>query len=138
MADLISIIPLPPQSAVEVYYNGLKIVPAPLVEWNVESQFRNDGTRVSTMNRLTLTGTTLITPSGSYEQMYAKQQALRSTFSQDYKNFMILAGPGNRTLAQGTVISSGLLRSCYKHYLRYRPNPRWCESTGRVDTPIPR
>lgn len=108
MADLISIISQPPQSAVEVFYNGNKIVPAPLIDWTVESQFRNDGTRVSNTNRLTLTGTTLILPSGSYEQMYLKQQALRDVFSLDYKDLVILAGPGNRTLPSGAVISSGL------------------------------
>lgn len=108
MADLISIISQPPQSAVEVFYNGQKIVPAPLIDWTVESQFRNDGTRVDNINRLTLTGTTLILPSGSYEQMYLKQQALRDTFSVDYRDFVILAGPGNRTLPSGAVISSGL------------------------------
>jgi|SRR6185436_3109867 len=108
MGDLISIVSRPPQSAVEVFYNGAKIVPAPLIEWAVESQFRNDGSRVDNINRLTLTGTTLIVPSGSYEQMYVKQQALRDTFSVDYKDLVILAGPGNRTLPFGAIISSGL------------------------------
>jgi hypothetical protein len=107
-ADLISIIGHDPVSAVEVFYNGQKIVPAPLIDWTVESQFKNDGTRVDNVNRLSLTGTTLILPSGSYEQMYAKQQALRDTFSVDYKDFLILAGPGNRTLPSGAIISSGL------------------------------
>lgn len=108
MADLISIISHPPQSPVEVFYNGVKMVPAPFIEWIVESQFRNDGIRIDNVNRLTLTGTTLILPSGSYEQMYLKQQALRDTFSVDYKDFLILAGPGNKTLPSGAVISSGL------------------------------
>lgn len=108
MGDLISIVSHPPQSAVEVFYNGKKIVPAPLIDWSVESQFRNDGTRVDNINRLTLTGTTLIVPSGSYEQLYIKQQALRDTFAEDYKDFVILAGPGNRTLPLGAIISSGL------------------------------
>jgi len=108
MGDLISIIKKPPQSPVEVFYNGQKIVPAPLIEWVVEPQFRSDGVRVDNINRLTLTGTTLILPSGSYEQMFVKQQALRDTFSIDYKDFVILAGPGNSTLPSGAVISSGL------------------------------
>ena len=110
MGDLISIISQPPQSAVEVFYNGQKIVPAPLIEWAVESQFRNDGSRVDNVNRLTLTGTTLILPSGSYEQMYVKQQALRDTFSIDYKDFLILAGPGNKTLPSGAIISKNSTR----------------------------
>lgn len=108
MGDLISIISQPPQSPVEVFYNGHKIVPAPLIDWSVESQFKDDGTRVDNVNRLTLTGTTLILPSGSYEQMYVKQQALRDIFSVDNGDFLILAGPGNKTLAYGAIISSGL------------------------------
>lgn len=108
MGDLISIVSRPPQSAVEVFYNGYKIVPAPMIEWAVESQFNNEGRRLDNINRLTLTGTTLIVPSGSYEQMYVKQQALRDIFSVDNGEFLILAGPGNRTLPLGTVISSGL------------------------------
>lgn len=108
MPDLVSIIARPPQSAVEVYYNGTKIVPAPLLDWSVESEFRNDGTRVASVHRVTLTGTTLILPSGSYEKMYLRQQALRDTFSVDYQDFVIRAGPGNVTLPSGTIISSGL------------------------------
>lgn len=107
--DLISISSFGQQySAVEVYYGGKKIVPAPLIEWVVESQFNNEGTRESNINRLTLTGSTIIVPSGSYEQLYIKQQALRDTFSVDYQDFVILAGGANRTLPSGAVISSGL------------------------------
>lgn len=108
MADLISIIPFPPQSPIEVFYDNKKIVPAPLIEWVVESQFSNTGTREDNTNRLTLTGTTVISPSGSYEVLFLKQQALRDTFSVDYKDFVIKAGPGNKTLPNGTIISSGL------------------------------
>jgi hypothetical protein len=108
MGDLISIPSMPQLSAVEVYYDNKLIVPAPLIEWVVESQFNNEGTRESNVHRLTLTGSTIIVPSGSYEQLYVKQQALRDTFSVDYRDFVIKAGPGNRTLPSGSVISSGL------------------------------
>lgn len=99
--------PLSP-AAVEVYYNGCKLVPAPLIDWSVEPQFDDTGVRTSDLNKLTLTGTVLVLPSGSYEQMYIKQEELRTAFSVDDKDFVILAGPGNKTLAEGTIICSGL------------------------------
>ena len=101
-------IPNPPVSPVEVFYNGNKLTPAPLIDWVVESQFDPLGNRLANTNRLTLTGSILITPSGSYERMFQKQTDLRNAFSIDRGNFLILAGPGNKTLANGTIISSGL------------------------------
>lgn len=98
----------PPPAAVEVYYNGCKLVPAPLIDWTVEAQRDDSGARTSDLNRLTLTGTVLVVPSGSYEQMYIKQEELRNAFSEDNKDFVILAGPGNKSLAEGTIICSGL------------------------------
>jgi len=98
----------PPLNAVEVYYNGYRLLPAPLIDWTVESEFNDTGTRTSNTNRLTLTGSVLVVPSGSYEQMFVKQTALRSIFSVDNADFVILAGNGNKTLPQGTIISSGL------------------------------
>jgi len=98
----------PPLAAVEVYYNGCLLTPAPLIDWTVEPQFDDSGIRTSDLNKLTLTGTVLITPSGSYEKMYEKQEELRTAFSVDEKDFVILAGPGNKTLAEGAIICSGL------------------------------
>lgn len=97
-----------PLAAVEVYYNGCRLTPAPLIDWTVEPQFDDSGVRTADLNKLTLTGTVLVTPSGSYEQMYTKQEELRTAFSVDEKDFVILAGPGNKTLAEGAIICSGL------------------------------
>jgi len=93
----------PPLAAVEVFYNGCQLTPAPLIDWKVEGQFDDSGTRTSDLNRLTLTGTILVTPSGSYEAMYEKQEELRTAFSVDEKDFVILAGPANKTLAESGV-----------------------------------
>ncbi len=89
----------PPVAAVKVYYGkptegGCLLTPAPLVDWTVESQFNDSGTRTSDLNRITLTGTVLVVPSGSYEQMYTKQEELRTAFAVDNKDFVIVAGPG--------------------------------------------
>lgn len=97
-----------PLAAVEVWYNGCRLLPAPLIDWTVEPQFDDSGSRTSDRNRITLTGSVLIVPSGSYEQMFAKQEELRSAFSVDGKDLLILAGAANKTLPSGAVISSGL------------------------------
>lgn len=95
-------------SAVEVYYNNSQLFPAPLIDWTVEPQFDDSGVRTANKTRLVLNGTTLIVPSGCYERMYLKQEALRATFSEDNKDFLILAGGANKTLPSGAIICSGL------------------------------
>jgi len=97
-----------PLNAVQVFYGECRLTPAPFIDWTVEPQFGSDGVRTSDKNRIVLTGTVLILPSGSYEQMYVKQEALRTAFSIDEQDFVILAGNGNKTLGEGTVICSGL------------------------------
>lgn len=106
--NVLSEVQNPPASTVEVYYNGNRITPAPLIDWTIEPQFDDSGARTANLNRLVLTGSVLIVPSGSYEQMYTKQQALHNAFSVDNADFVILAGPANKTLPAGTVICSGL------------------------------
>jgi hypothetical protein len=111
--NVLSEVPRPPLAAVKLYYGkptegGCLLTPAPLIDWTVESQFDDSGVRTGDLNRLTLTGTVLVTPSGSYEQMYIKQEELRAAFSVDEKDLVIVAGPGNKTLAEDTVICSGL------------------------------
>jgi hypothetical protein len=101
-------IPNPPQSAVEVFYNNCKLVPAPTFDFSQEPQFDDTGTRTSVVTRITLNGSILMLPSGSYEQLYTKQEELKSAFSVDNAPFAVLAGPGNKTLPDGTVICSGL------------------------------
>jgi hypothetical protein len=97
-----------PLAAVKVFYNGCQLTPAPFIDWNIEPQVDDAGVRTADLNRLTLTGTVLVVPSGSYEQMYTKQTELRDAFAEDNKDFVILAGPGNKTLAEDTIIASGL------------------------------
>jgi hypothetical protein len=103
-----SVVPNEPTPAVVVSYNGVDITPAPILTFNTESTFADDGTRESTRTRITLDSSILILPSGSYEQMYRKQTDLRNVFSTDYKDFVIRAGAANKTLPSGTIIASGL------------------------------
>lgn len=104
-----SISPNSDPGAVEVFYGPHKLCPAPLIDFNVDPQFDDSGTRVSNTTRLQLTGSILILPSGSYEQMYTKQEWLRETvFGTDRLDFTILAGANNCTLPSGAIICSGL------------------------------
>jgi hypothetical protein len=106
--NIISEIPNPPLSPVEVFYNNCKLVPAPLFTFTQEPQFDDAGTRTSIKTRISLNGSIVILPSGSYETLYTKQEELKAAFSVDDKPFAVLAGPGNKTLGDGVVICSGL------------------------------
>lgn len=98
----------PRPAAVVVQYNNCALVPAPFVQMTVEPQFADDGLRQSNLTRIVLTGSIVILPSGSYEQLYTKQQEILSAFSEDFKDFVILAGDDNKTLGEGSIICSGL------------------------------
>jgi hypothetical protein len=104
-----SISPNSDPGAVEVFYGPHKLVPGPLIDFNVDPQLDDTGNRTSNVTRLTLTGSILILPSGSYEQMYVKQEWLRETvFGTDRLDFTIRAGALNCTLPSGAIICSGL------------------------------
>jgi len=95
-------------AAVEVLYNGKRLIPSPFVEMTVEPQFDDNGVRTQDKTLITLTGSVVILPSGSYETMYTEQEALRTVFSVDEKDFVIRAGAANCTLPSGVPICSGL------------------------------
>lgn len=95
-------------STVELYYNNCILTPAPIFTFSQEPVFDGNGARSQTKTSISLDGTVLVLPSGSYEQMYAKQEILKNIFSSDYKDFVIIAGAGNKTLPSGTIICSGI------------------------------
>lgn len=108
MPDLRSEVLRNQQSPVEIYYNNSILTPAPIFTFSVEPVFDGNGSRSQVKTSITLDGTVLILPSGSYEQMYYKQEILKNIFSVDYKDFVIIAGAGNSTLPSGTIICSGI------------------------------
>lgn len=93
--------------AVRVFYGPDELIPAPLISYSKESIFPNEDIRTAELFKLTLNGA-FVLPSGSYEQIFRGQKELERIFSDDYKPFAILAGPGNSTLAPNTIIFSGL------------------------------
>ena len=97
------------QHAIELWYGTYRLIPAPFLEWVVDSE-HDDNTKVRSKEttRLKLTGSFVITPNGSYEQMMTMQNSLRTAFSVDGYEFKILAGNGNATLASGTPIVNGI------------------------------
>jgi hypothetical protein len=108
-----SVAPNAPLSTVEVFYGlptagGSKLVPAPLVDFSIEPEIDDVGNRLTNVNKITLTGSVLVLPSGTYEQLYVLQEELKTLFSVDNQDFVIQAGAGNATLPSGTPICSGL------------------------------
>lgn len=98
-----------PASIVECWYGEYRFVPAPFVEWSVESEHDpDDKTRTVETTRIKLDGTFVILPDGSYERMFTMQETLRTAFSVDGYEFRLVAGAGNTTLASGTVIKDGI------------------------------
>lgn len=99
----------PPAHAVELWYGPARLVPAPLVEWIVESEHDpNSKIRTTQTTRIKLDGSFVIVPNGSYERMFEMQDSLREAFSVDGYEFRIVAGAGNATLPSGAPIVSGL------------------------------
>jgi hypothetical protein len=137
MVNLTSITHRPQSAAVIVSYDGVDIVPGPLISMTVEPQFNDVGVRQSTKTRITLANSIVILPSGSYEQLFVYQQDLRTVFANDYKDLVIRAGPANRTLPVGTIISSGLRPKVVSvdipadlHVLRFEYNIELEDSTA--------
>ncbi len=108
MSDITSVARIVTTPTILVQYNNCSLSPAPFVQMTVEPQFDDEGIRQSVRTNIVLTGSIVILPTGSYEQLYDKQEEIRTLFAEDEKDFTIVAGPGNKTLAEGTVICSGL------------------------------
>jgi hypothetical protein len=99
----------PPATVAKVIYGGVQLVPAPLIEWGTEIN-HDSNTKVRSIVRRTikLTGTSLIVPNGSYEQMQVMRESIEAMFATDALEFQVLAGAGNSTLAENDPIVSGL------------------------------
>lgn len=90
---------------IKFYYGQDRLIPAPLIDFSQEIQRRDDGNRSVEITRWNLQGSFVYT-SGTFEQVWALgQQELLRIFSEDYKELRIVAGAGNATLAENTVIT---------------------------------
>lgn len=99
----------PQQSFVEIWYGDRRIgPPTPLIEFGEEVVRNAANDRILTTRTITLNGTYINTPSGTYNEVEAAQETLLDIFSTDGNQFALRAGPGNAFITEGTYLSSGI------------------------------
>jgi len=104
-----SVVPGSTQSWVEIWYGDDRIgAPTPLVTWDREFAESGDGDKIRATRVITLHGTWINAPSGTYNDVYAAQEQLLGIFNADGKEFTLRAGPANTVIAPGEYISSGM------------------------------
>jgi len=109
---LTSVVPGTRQSWVEIWYGDDRIgPPTPLVSWDREFTESGDGDKIRATRTITLTGTWINSPSGTYNDVYTAQEQLLSIFNEDNKHFSLRAGPANTVVTPGEYIASGMYPS---------------------------
>jgi len=104
-----SVVPGPPQSWVEIWYGDDRIgAPTPLISWDREFIESGDGDKILATRVITMNGTWINSPSGTYNAVYAAQEQLLEIFNTDGKEFTLRAGPANTVIAPGEYIASGM------------------------------
>jgi hypothetical protein len=94
-------------SAVELYYGGQRLYPAPLIDWQRTINRNDAGTAISQEDTWTLKGLYVSTVNEYYD-VVQEMNDLKTIFSQDGLELVIKAGGGSITLPSGTVITSGV------------------------------
>jgi hypothetical protein len=108
MSDIISSPSSFGDSAVEFYYGGQRLYPAPLIDF-ARTFNRNDvDEALSYEDTYTLKGLYLNNDNMGYENVVTNMEALKSIFEQDGLELQIKAGAANATLPSGTLITSGI------------------------------
>jgi len=98
-----------PGSWVEIWYGDDRIgPPTPLITFGQDIRRDAAEDRILVVNTITLEGTYLDTPNGTYNDMWSGQEILRDIFSSDGKQFSLRAGPANTVIAPGEYIASGI------------------------------
>ena len=109
---LISVVPGSPQSWVEIWYGDDRIgAPTPMISWDREFVESGDGSKILATRVITLNGTWINSPSGTYNDVNTAQEQLLSIFATDGKHFSLRAGPANTVIAPGEYIASGMYPS---------------------------
>jgi hypothetical protein len=109
MAHLSSTAQTNTSSWVEVWYGDDRIgPPTPLVQFGQEIKRDASDTRLLVLNTITLNGKYLVSPAGTYNDMWTGQETLRTIFNSDGKQFALRAGPANTVISPGEYIASGI------------------------------
>lgn len=108
MTDIISSPSSFGDSAVEFYYGGQRLYPAPLMSF-ARAFIRNDVDEpLSYEDTYVLQGLYLNNDNMGYENVVTSMESLKEIFAEDGLELVIKAGAANATLPSGTVITSGI------------------------------
>lgn len=108
MPDLISTPSSFGDSAVEVYYGGQRLYPAPLIDWERTYTRNAQDNALSQEDTWTLRGIYLNNDNMGYENVVTNMDYLKNIFAQDGLELVIKAGAASATLPSGTLITSGV------------------------------
>lgn len=108
MPDLISSPSSFGDSAVEVYYGGQRLYPAPLIDYERSYTRNNVDEVLSYEDTYVLKGIYLNNDNMGYENVVTSMEQLKDIFDTDGLELVIKAGAANATLPSGTLITSGI------------------------------
>lgn len=108
MSDLISTPSSFGDAAVELYYGGRRLYPAPLIDFSRSINRNANDEALSNEDTYVLRGVYLNNDNMGYENVVTNMEILRDIFSQDGLELVIKAGAASATLPSGTLITSGI------------------------------
>jgi hypothetical protein len=108
MADVISTPSSFGDAAVELYYGGQRLYPAPLIDFNRSTNRASDDAALSVEDTWSLRGVYINNSNMGYENVVSEMEDLKTIFAQDGLELVIKAGGGSSTLPSGTLITSGI------------------------------
>lgn len=94
--------------AVELFYGGQRLYPAPFIDYSKTINRNEIDVATFSEETYTLNGVYLNLPSGAYSDVVAGMESLKTIFAQDGLELQIKAGAANTKLPSGTLIVSGL------------------------------
>jgi len=95
-------------AAVELYYGGQRLYPAPLIDFSRKTNRSADDSALSVEDTWSLRGVYINNDNMGYENVVTEMEDLKTIFAQDGLELVIKAGAGSQTLPSGTTITSGI------------------------------
>lgn len=108
MSDLLSTPSSYGSAAVELYYGGQRLYPAPLIDWSRAIVRDSDDGALLYEDTWVLRGLYLNNDNMGYENVAVQMETLKNIFAQDGLELQIKAGGASATLPSGTLITSGV------------------------------
>lgn len=108
MANLISSPSRFGGAAVEVYYGGQRLYPAPMIDFSRSFSRNDSNVALSTEDTYTLKGLFLTTDNPGYDVVVSGMEDLKTIFAADNLELVIKAGSNAENLPSGSLIASGI------------------------------